>query len=351
MVKTMQAAVLQHHGGHEAVQIKDVPVPEPGYGKVRIKVSACALNWLDIGIRKGPKFGTIPLPLIGGGDIAGVIDSVGEGVVGWQNGDEVLVYPLVTCGICEFCRRGEPTICPEHQIIGEHIDGGLAEFTVIPADNLIHKPANLSFTEAAALPVVLMTAWHMLITVGQLRAGEYALILGAGGGVASAGIQIARYAGAKVLATTSTPAKVTQALEIGAHEVFNYRDDDWVERVLGATDGRGVDLVQDNVGSATWPHALHTLARNGRLVSCGSHSGTTFALDISQIYHRQLRILGSNGGTYNDLKSALALVEQGYIQPIVDKILTLDQIHEVHRILEEGTHFGKVVISMDSPIG
>jgi NADPH2:quinone reductase len=326
--------------------LEQVPVPEPGPGQVRLKVRACALNWLDVGIRKGPKFGAIPLPIITGADIAGVVDALGSGVIGWQEGAEVVVYSLITCGVCEFCRRGEPTTCPKHQIIGEHVNGGLAEFTVVPAFNLLPKPANLSFVEAAALPVVGMTAWHMLISVGRLRAGEDVLILGAGGGVASIGIQLARYAGARVFTTTSTPEKMDRARALGAAEVFNYRQEDWAGRVLEATGGRGVDLVQDNVGAATWPSSLRVLARNGRLVPCGSHSGASVELDISQIYHRQLQIRGSNGGTYQDLASALALVEAGHLRPVVDAILPLEQIREGHRLLEEREHFGKVVIKI-----
>jgi NADPH:quinone reductase-like Zn-dependent oxidoreductase len=345
-MKMMNAVVLREHGGRDKINLEQIPVPEPGYGEVRLRVRACALNWLDVGIRMGPKFGAIPLPLIGGGDIAGEVEVLGPGISGWQTGDAVMVYPLVTCGVCEFCRRGEPTTCPQHQIIGEHINGGLADYVVVPAANLIAKPAALSFVEAAALPVVAMTAWHMLITVGRLRAGEWVLILGAGGGVATMGIQIARYAGARVLATTSSAEKAARARELGAHEVFNYREEDWVGRVLDATGGRGVDLVQDNVGAATWPLALKTLARNGRLVPCGSHSGVTFPLEIPQIYHRQLSILGSNGGTFYDLMSALALVEAGHVRPVVDHVLPLEQIREGHRLLEEGQHFGKVVIEV-----
>jgi NADPH:quinone reductase-like Zn-dependent oxidoreductase len=345
-MQTMLAAVLRQHGDRDAVRLEEVPIPEPGRDEVRIRVRACALNWLDVGIRKGPKFGAIPLPLIGGSDIAGIIDAVGSEVSDWKAGDEVIVYPLITCGVCEFCRRGLPTTCPEHRIIGEHINGGLASYTIVPAANLIAKPRISSFIEAAALPVVTMTAWHMLITIGRLHAGETVLILGAGGGVASMGIQIARYAGARVLTTTSSPEKARRASTLGAYRVFNYRDDDWVSRVLDVTEGRGVDLVQDNVGAATWPHALRVLARNGRLVPCGSHSGTTFELDIAQIYHRQLQILGSNGGTYQELVSALALVESGHLHPVIDTVLPLEQIHEGHRILEEGEHFGKVVIEI-----
>ena len=345
-MNTMNAAVLRRHGEREAIQLENVPIPEPHPGEVRIKVKACALNWLDVGVRRGPKFGEIPLPLIGGGDIAGVIDTVGERVTSWQAGDRVLIYPLITCGVCEFCRRGEPTTCPEHRIIGEHINGGLAEYTIAPAANLLRIPAGLSYIEAAALPVALMTAWHMLITVGQLRPGEIALILGAGGGVASIGIQIARHAGARVLATTSAAEKMTRARELGAHDVINYQEEDWVARTMEITGGRGVDLIQDNVGAATWPLALRALARNGRLVACGSHSGTHFELDIAQIYHRQLQIRGSNGGTIHDLMSALALVAAGCIRPVVDTVLPLDKIHEGHRILEAGEHFGKVVIEL-----
>ena len=343
---TMTAAVLRHHGDRDAVQIEQVPVPEPAYGEVRIRVKACALNWLDVGIRRGPKFGAIPLPLIGGGDIAGEIDKLGEGVENWREGDAVLVYPLLPCGLCEFCRRGEVTTSPQHRIIGEHVDGGLAEYTVVPAANLIRKAESLSFIEAAALPVVAMTAWHMLMSVGGLQAGESVLIVGAGGGVASLGIQLARFAGATVFTTTSSAEKASRAFDLGAHDVFNYREEDWVQRTLDVTHGRGVDLIQDNVGAATWPHDLRVLARNGRLVVCGSHSGATFPLDIAQIYHRQLRILGSNGGTFYDLTRALALVEAGHVRPVVDTVLPLAQIHEGHRLLEDGEHFGKVVISI-----
>lgn len=345
-MSTMTAAVLRQHGDRDAIQLEQVPIPEPGPGEVRLRVQACALNWLDVAVRMGPKFGAIPLPLIGGADIAGVVEALGPGVTDWQEGNEVVVYGLITCGVCEFCRQGKPTTCPKHQIIGEHIDGGLAEYTVVPAANLLPKPSNLSFIEAAALPVVCMTAWHMLISVGQLQAGEDVLILGAGGGVASVGIQLAKYAGARVLTTTSTSKKAEQARELGADEVFNYRDEDWVDSVLEATGGRGVDLVQDNVGAATWLSSLRVLARNGRLIPCGSHSGATVELEIGQIYHRQLQIRGSNGGTIQDLASALALVEKGYIRPIVDTVLPLEQIHEGHRLLEEHQHFGKVVINL-----
>lgn len=345
-MSTMTAAVLRQHGDRDAIQLEQIPIPEPGPGEVRLRVRACALNWLDVAVRMGPKFGAIPLPLIGGADIAGVVETLGPGVTDWQAGDEVVVYGLVTCGICEFCQQGKPTTCPEHQIIGEHIDGGLAEYTVVPANNLLRKPSNLSFTEAAALPVVCMTAWHMLISVGQLQAGEDVLILGAGGGVASVGIQLAKYAGARVFTTTSTSEKAERARELGADDVFNYRDEDWVNSVLDATGGRGVDLVQDNVGAATWPSSLRALARNGRLIPCGSHSGAMIELEIGQIYHRQLQIRGSNGGTIQELASALSLVEKGYIKPIVDTVLPLEQIHEGHRLLEEHQHFGKVVINV-----
>ncbi len=313
---------------------------------MRLRVRACALNWLDVGIRRGPKFGEIPLPLIGGADIAGMVDKLGPGVSGWQVGDPVLVYSLITCGVCENCRRGEPTTCPEHRIIGEHIDGGLADYCVVPAANLLAKPANLTFVEAAAVPVVFMTAWHMLFSVGQLQIGEHVLIPGAGGGVASAGIQLAHHAGAVVYTTTSTQEKAEQARALGAAHVFNYREDNWIEAVLKGTGGRGVDLIQDNVGVATWADALRTLARNGRFVTCGSHSGAEVTLDIGQIYHRQLRILGSNGGAYGDLAAALRLIEDGHVRPVVHAVLPLEEIQEGHRLLEAHEHFGKIVIEL-----
>ena len=340
----MTAAVLREHGERDQIQLEQVPAPRPGEGQVRLEVRACALNWLDVGVRRGPKFGAIPLPLIGGGDIAGVVEAVGPNTSGWRDGDEVVVYPLITCGVCKYCRGGEPTTCPQHQIIGEHVDGGLAEYVVVPAENLLLKPPSLSFVEAAALPVVGMTAYHMLVHTAQLKVGESVLVMGAGGGVASLGIQLARHAGAEVLATTSSNEKAEKARSLGANVVFNYREPDWMERVRGVTGGDGVDIVQDNVGAATWVAALQLLARNGRMVVCGSHSGASVQVEIGQIYHRQLRILGSNGGTRAGLATVLRLAEDGHVRPVVDTVLSLSQIHEGHRLMEEHDHFGKVVV-------
>ena len=340
----MSAARFHEHGERDVIQLERVPAPQPADDEVRIKVAACALNWLDVGVRRGPQFGALPLPLITGVDVSGVIDVVGADVQGWRAGDDVTFYSLVTCGVCEFCRAGEVTVCPEHKIIGEHVNGGLAEYVIVPARNLIAKPERLTHVEVAALPVVSMTAWHMLITVARLQAGETVFIPGAGGGVASMGIQIAKHAGAVVIASTSTPEKMARARDLGADHVVNYREVDWVEQVIAYTGGRGVDVAQDLVGAATWADSLRTLARNGRLVVCGSHSGKRFDLRIPQIYHRQLSILGSNGGTYNELRKCLELANQGALTPVIDRVLPLSEIREGHRILEEHDHFGKVVI-------
>ena len=342
----MLAARFHQHGERDVIQLEQVPMPQPGAGEVRIKVYACALNWLDVGIRRGPQFGAVPLPLTTGVDVSGVIDEVGAGVAGWSVGDEVTLYSLVTCGECEFCRAGDVTVCPRHEIIGEHRDGGLAEYMLAPARNLIAKPTNLSHNEVAALPVVAGTAWHMLITVARLQAGETVFIPGAGGGVASLGIQIAKHAGAKVIASTSTAEKMARARQLGADHVVNYREADWVEQVIAATGGRGVDVAQDLVGAKTWADSLRTLARNGRMVVCGSHSGRQFDLRIPQIYHRQLSILGANGATYNELRRVLELANQGALRPVIDRVLPLREIREGHRILEEHDHFGKVVMEI-----
>ena len=344
MMSEMLAAVIHEHGARDVVQLERLPIPQPAADEARLKVHACALNWLDVGIRRGPQFGAIPLPMTTGVDISGEVDALGADVSGWQVGDKATVYSLVTCGNCEFCRQGELTVCPQHRIIGEHINGGLAEYVVVPARNLIPKPQNLNHIEVAALPVVAGTAWRMLITVARLKAGETVFIPGAGGGVAGLGIQIAKYAGARVIASTSTAEKSRKARELGADHVVNYHDEDWVEQVIEATNGRGVDVVQDNVGGKTWADSLRTLARNGRMVVCGSHSGRHFELAIPQIYHRQLRILGANGATYNELVTALELANQGSLRPVIDTVLPLSQIREGHRILEEHDHFGKVVM-------
>ena len=342
----MKAAIFHEHGDRDVIQVERVPIPQPAADEARVKVRACALNWLDVGIRRGPQFGAVPLPLITGVDASGVIDALGSEVEGWQVGDAVTYYSLVTCGECEFCRAGDVTVCPQHRIIGEHRNGALAEYTVVPARNLIAKPKNLTHVEVAALPVVCMTAWHMLITVARLQLGETVFIPGAGGGVASMGIQIAKQAGAKVIASTSTPDKMAKARELGADHVVNYKEPDWVEQVIAHTGGRGVDVAQDLVGASTWADSLKILARKGRLVVCGSHSGKSFDLQIPQIYHRQLSILGANGGTYNELRACLELADQGALQPVIDRVLPLSEIRESHRILEEHDHFGKVVIEV-----
>lgn len=346
MTDTMLAAVFHEHGERDVIQLERVAQPQPGAGEARVKVHACALNWLDVGIRRGPQFGAVPLPLTTGVDVSGVIDALGADARGWQVGDEVTLYSLITCGDCEFCRAGEVTVCPEHQIIGEHMNGGLAQYMLAPARNLIAKPKRLSHIEVAALPVVAGTAWHMLITVARLAAGESVFIPGAGGGVASMGIQIAKLAGATVIASTSTAEKMAKARELGADHVVNYRDDDWVEQVIALSGGRGVDVAQDLVGALTWADSLRTLARNGRMVVCGSHSGKRFDLRIPQIYHRQLSILGANGASYNELRRVLELADQGLLRPVIDRVLPLDQIREGHRILEEHDHFGKVVMQI-----
>lgn len=346
MTDTMLAAIFHEHGERDVIRLERVPLPQPGAGEVRVKVQACALNWLDVGIRRGPQFGAVPLPLITGVDVSGVVDGLGAGASGWQVGDEVTLYSLVTCGDCEFCRAGEVTVCPHHQIIGEHMNGGLAEYMLAPARNLIAKPRRLSHVEAAALPVVAGTAWHMLITVARLQAGESVFIPGAGGGVASMGIQIAKLAGATVIASSSTAEKMAKARDLGADHVVNYREPDWVEQVIALTGGRGVDLAQDLVGAQTWADSLRTLARNGRMVVCGSHSGRHFDLRIPQVYHRQLSILGANGATFNELRRVLQLADQGLLRPVIDRVLPLEQIREGHRILEEHDHFGKVVMQI-----
>ncbi len=345
-MNTMRAAVFHEHGERDVIQLEQVLIPLPTKDEVRIKVHACALNWLDVGIRRGPQFGAVPLPLTTGVDVSGLVDAVGSDVSGWSAGDAVTFYSLVTCGECEFCRDGAITVCPQHKIIGEHTNGGLAEYIVVPARNLIAKPDNLTHIEVAALPVVSKTAWHMLIGVAHLQAGETVFIPGAGGGVASMGIQIAKYAGATVIASTSTAEKTERARELGADHVVNYRDDNWVEQVIAFTGGRGVDVAQDLVGAMTWADSLRTLARNGRLVVCGSHSGRNLNLQIPQIYHRQLSILGSNGGTFNELRHCLELANRGILKPVIDRVLPLEQIREGHRILEEHDHFGKVVIQV-----
>lgn len=345
----MRAAhIVQPGAPDEALELVDIPVPDPGTDEVRVRVEACALNHLDVFARVGhEEQDSAAFPKQTGVDIAGVVDSVGDGVTEWEPGDEVVVYPGQSCGDCEFCLNGEHTMCADYRIIGHggpgDVPGGLAEYVTVPAWNLDPKPSSLSFETAAAWPVTYTTAWRMIVTAGALRPAESALILGASGGVGNAALQIANRLGATTYATTSTAAKA-ERLEPETAAVIDYTATPFDERIAELTDGRGVDLVAEHVGQETWQQSINSLAMGGRMVVCGATTGPRPDIDIRSLYQSHRRIVGAPMGNRQDFRDVGRLIAAGELAPEIDEVLPLEDVAEGHRLLEDRAVFGKVVI-------
>lgn len=340
----MKAMLITEHGGPEVLHLAEVPTPEPGRGEVRLRVRAAALNHLDLWVRRGLPGLPPSFPHVGGCDVAGEVEALGPGVDGWQMGDRVVVNPTISCDRCEWCLRGEHSLCDEFAILGEHRWGGLADFVVVPAINLVRIPDQISFEEAAAVPLVYTTAWRMLITQAQIKPGETVLVLGAGGGVNSAAIQIARLVGAEVWATTSSPEKMERARQLGADWVVNYKEENWGKAVWQKSNKRGVDVVVDNIGEATWVQSIRALAKGGRLVTVGATTGPKGETDIRYVFWRQLKIIGSTMSTRAEFSDVMHLVWRGKLKPVIDRVLPFEETAVGHELLEAGQHFGKIVI-------
>src|ERR1044072_6243515 len=291
--RKMKATIFKQHGGPDVLEYTDVSDPTIRANEVLVEVKACALNHLDVFVRNGLPGIQIPLPHILGCDVAGVLREVGELVTWVKPGDEVMVQPGGSCGHCEACLSGEDNLCREYDMIGYRRDGGYAELVAVPGVNIIPKPAALSWEEAAALPLVTVTAWHMLVTRAGVQPGEDVLIHAAGSGVGSIGIQVAKLLGARVIATAGSDEKLQKALELGADETVNYTREDWPKEVKRLTNGRGVDVVFEHTGADTWPGSIQALARSGRLVTCGATSGFDARTDLRQVFYRHLSLLGS----------------------------------------------------------
>jgi NADPH:quinone reductase-like Zn-dependent oxidoreductase len=340
----VKAAIFKQHGGPEVLEYADVPDPRIRADEVLIEVKACALNHLDIFVRGGLPGIEIPLPHILGNDIAGVVREVGELVTWAKRGDEVMVNPGVSCGHCDACLSGEDNLCREYDIMGYRRNGGYAELVAVPGVNIVPKPPELSWEEAAALPLVTVTAWHMLVTRVNVQPRETVLVHAAGSGVGSIAIQIAKLRGARVITTASTGEKLEKARELGADEAINYTQADWPKEVRRLTDRKGVDVVVEHTGAATWPGSISSLKNNGRLVTCGATSGYDARTDLRQVFYRHLNILGSFMGSKAELLEALKFVREGKIRAVVDRVLPLSEARQAHEVIENRAQFGKVVL-------
>lgn len=338
----MRAVFFHRFGGAEVLEEGDFPTPDPGRGEVRLKVLAVALNHLDVWVRKEPS--EIPMPHVGGSDVVGVVDCVGQGVKLPLNVRGVL-NPTLWCGKCLACRRGEESLCETFGILGSETNGGCAEYVVAPAKNFVRVPKTLPDEIAAAYPLTALTAYRMLVTKGRLRRGETVLVHGAGGGLSSIGIQIAHALGAKVIATTRGPEKVGKAAKLKPHAVIDYDREDVLARVKELTAGRGVDMVFENVGQATFRTSVAALRKGGRIVTAGATTGGDFPVPIGDIYWYQKEILGSTMGGPKEFAAVSRLVFSGKARPTVDRVqpLNLANVRAGHDALERGAQFGKIV--------
>jgi NADPH:quinone reductase-like Zn-dependent oxidoreductase len=340
----VKAAIFQQHGGPEVLEYADVPEPRIRANEVLVEVKACAVNHLDLFARGGLPGIEIPLPHILGNDIAGVVREVGELVTWVKPGDEVMVQPGVSCGHCEACLSGQDNLCREYDIIGYRSNGGYAELVAVPGVNIIPKPAQLSWEEAAALPLVTVTAWHMLVTRANVQPGEDVLVHAAGSGVGSVAIQIAKLRGARVITTASSDDKLAKARDLGADQTINYTREDWPKEVRRLTNKKGVDVVVEHTGAATWPGSISSLKNNGRLVTCGATSGFDARTDLRQVFYRHLTLLGSFMGSKGELIEAMKFVSDGKIRAVVDRVLPLSEARQAHELIEDRAQFGKVVL-------
>jgi len=341
----LKGLFFTQHGGPEVMQYGDLPDRQPRPGEALVQVKAVALNHLDLWVRRGgPAFEKLLKPHVGGADVAGVVASYGEGATGPAMGTRVVVDPGIVTGEDEWTRRGEDSLSPHYHILGEEAWGGCAEYVTVPAGNLLPIPDGFDFPQAAAPALVFLTAWRMLVSRAQVKTGETVAIVGMGGGVNSAAIQICKHLGATVYAVTSTPDKLRKAQELGADHVINYKTEDWSKAVFLATGKRGVDVVVDNVGAATWTQSIRALARGGRLVNVGCTSGPVVEMDLRLVFRKQISLLGSTMGSHQDFRDVMSLIWSGTFKPVIDRVMPLAEGRAAHELLERGEQFGKVVL-------
>lgn len=340
----MRAVVFQEHGGAEQLEYTYVETPRPGPHEVLVKVKACALNRLDIWTLKGMPGIKIPMPHILGCDIAGVVVKTGSKVLGVPLHRPVVVAPGIRCGKCQFCKTGWDSLCPDYKILGFQVDGGYAEYAKVPAENIIPVSKQLSFEEWASIPLVFLTAWHMLVTRANLQRKEKVLIHAAGSGVGSAAIQIAKLLRAHVITTIGSDEKTKRAKTLGADEVINYQKKDFVEEIKRITQGQGVDVVFEHIGAATFSKSLACLAKKGRLVTCGVTSGALVSIDLRFLFVRQLFIAGCYMGGLHELKRVIRRVKRNKLRPVVDQVFPLREARSAHERMLAREHFGKIIL-------
>jgi NADPH:quinone reductase-like Zn-dependent oxidoreductase len=339
----MKAVRIHEFGGPDVLRYEDVPDPRPRKDEVLLRVKACAMNHLDLWVRKG--LPGVKLPHIPGSDIAGEIVEIGEYVTGFKSGQRALVAPMHFCNHCAKCVAGLQNQCPEFTVLGNAVDGGDCELMALPAVNLIPIPDSLDFNEAASVPLVFLTAWHMLVGRAGVQPGQTVLVLGANSGVGIAGIQLAKLFQCTVITTAGDDRKAARARELGADYVINHYQQKISEEVRKITNRQGVDIVLEHVGPATWDESLRSLKPAGTLVTCGATTGPQVGFDLRFVFSRQLSILGSYMGTMGELHEVLKHVFSGKLKPVVDRVFPLSESRAAHEYMEQSRMFGKIVLN------
>jgi NADPH:quinone reductase-like Zn-dependent oxidoreductase len=340
----MKAVRFHRHGGAEVLQYEDAPDPVPSRDEVLVRVKACALNRLDLWARNGLPGIEIPLPHISGSDVSGIVEWVPEEEKEFEKGTEVIVSPGIGCGRCGKCLLGMDNQCRFYKVLGYGLDGGYAELVKVPRTNLVRKPDAMSFEEAASFPLVFLTAHHMLVTKARIQPGEVVLVLGAGSGVGSAAIQVAKLYGATVIATAGSEKKLKQAKKLGADYTIDHLKADVAEEARSLTEKRGVDIVVEHVGRATWEKSVRALARGGRLVTCGATTGAEGMTDLRYVFSRELSIYGSYMGSKGELLKVVEQFRGGRLKPVVDSVYPLVDARAAQERMEKSEHFGKIVL-------
>ena len=341
----MKAVLFKEHGGPEKLVYGDFPKPTAGAGEVVVRVKACALNHLDIWIRQGNPAYPMPLPHISGSDMAGTVEDIGSGVDGGKAGQRVFISPGVSCWACEQCQAGRGNMCRAYGLVGAMMHGGYAEYVKVPARNVLPIPGNLSFEQAAAFPLVSVTSWHMLYSLADLKKGETVLIMGAGSGVGHMAVQMAKWTGARVITSVGSDDKIDKARAIGADEVINHAKEKVAARVRELTHGHGADVVIEHIGPDVWDVCMESLAKGGRLVTCGATTGAEVKLNLRYVFSRQLTIKGSYMGTRAELVKAAELVGQGKFKPVIDRTYPLQEARDAQEHLLSRKFFGKIVLA------
>ena len=342
----MKAVRFHRHGGPEVLKYEDAPDPKPSSDEILIRVKACALNHLDLWARNGLPNVEIPLPHVSGCDVAGVVEWAPAEEMEYVRGKEVIVNPGLGCGRCDKCLLGRDNQCRHYTIVGYGVDGGYAELVKVPRANALQKPPGMDFVQAASFPLVSLTAYHMLVTKARVEAGETVLVLGAGSGVGSAAIQLAKLYGAEVIATAGSAGKLEKARELGADHLIDHYKQDILDEVKRITEKRGADVVVEHVGKATWEKSVKALAKGGRLVTCGATSGADVTTDLRYVYNRELTVYGSFMGSKGELPKVAELFKSGRLKTVVDSVYPLERAGEAQTKMEKGEHFGKIVLTV-----